>query len=816
MFRSIVTLCTSRSRSRLVGRLVGGGLGVMLAIAGVSAGAQQPSAKIAVAFSLTGANASIGKPELDGIRLAIEEANAENNGPTIELAVHDDTSNVDAGKKLAHEIGGGDALLALGPATTLMALETGRIYSDAGIVNIGATSTGDEVTEPPNFFRAVASTGDGGEALARYLRYVLDGRRATVIFKDDGYGRSAADGFLRAAPSSGISADYKSFSTVAEAVDAAREAATDPANPAIVIAAYDKDTVPVLTTLRRQGARGPILGTLTMGDEGYPALFADQPEEHQKPGFFTDGVYAATPMILDSSNAETLAFADRFRARFGYEPQFYSTQGYESARLALAAVRATATGGAASDLKQRRAAIRAYLVSLNSPTKGIPGLNGPLWFNAGRGRDQPLRIGRFQDDVFVSAPVQLVPVRDADPAEIASGAVVDLGRAPVMVSEFTPSPVQPAVSRDANPMAAPAAVPAAIAPRAADPGHGLLMRRQQVVYTGIYLNEISRMDIAPSTFTADFYLWMRFARGSGAADGDPTDIRFPTLVRGSFDAKRPVAQGNLDDGTTYRLWQVTGEFKNDFDLHHYPADHQTLVARFYNSGAASDRIVYVQDRLSSGTSSWTAPMTGTQISGGGSANAAVAAPVVDAFNSPVAPEAFRNLSQWAPLHVHEGRDILVTQSALGDLRLVGLERIRELSGFSFTTEVSRRVISTLTKTLLPLGLMALIMYASLYFPVALVKEKITVAITGALSGAVLLAAINGQLGNVGYVIALEYGFYVYFTLCLLCIVAVLAAERLRGAGRHPVAIVVERSARHAFLLGLAGTVVAGMIAYERW
>jgi branched-chain amino acid transport system substrate-binding protein len=130
--------------------------------------------------------------------------------------------------------------------------------------------------------------------------------------------------------------------------------------------------------------------------------------------------------------------------------------------------------------------------------------------------------------------------------------------------------------------------------------------------------------------------------------------------------------------------------------------------------------------------------------------------------------------------------------------------------------VNRRVISTLAKTLLPLGLMALIMYASLYFPVGLVKEKITVAITGALSGAVLLASINSQLGNIGYVIALEYGFYVYFTLCLLCIVAVLAAERLRVAGSQPVAFAVERWARHAFLLGLAGTVVAGMIVYARW
>ena len=112
--------------------------------------------------------------------------------------------------------------------------------------------------------------------------------------------------------------------------------------------------------------------------------------------------------------------------------------------------------------------------------------------------------------------------------------------------------------------------------------------------------------------------------------------------------------------------------------------------------------------------------------------------------------------------------------------------------------------------------MALILLASLYFPQALVKEKITVAITAALSGAVLLAAINSQLGNVGYVIAIEYGFYIYFcSLCLLCIVAVLIAERLRVAGHPQMALTVEQSARYAFVLGLIGTVPAGTFAYAR-
>jgi branched-chain amino acid transport system substrate-binding protein len=290
-------------------------------------------------------------------------------------------------------------------------------------------------------------------------------------------------------------------------------------------------------------------------------------------------------------------------------------------------------------------------------------------------------------------------------------------------------------------------------------------------------------------------------------------------VRGSSDGKLPAAQGDLDDGTPYRLWHLRGDFNNDFDLHHYPADRQTLTIRFFNANAASDRLVYVQDRRNAGVLGAAAAAAATG-STGGAALADTAPPAAaqpeDAFGNAVAPDAFRNLTQWEALRAVQRRDILVTQSALGDLRLVGVERMRELSGFNLTIELRRRVGTTLAKTLLPLGLMALIMLASLYFPTALVKEKVTVAITGALSGAVLLSSINSQLGNVGYVMAVEYGFYIFFTLCLLCILAVLAAERLRVAGRPSTAVAIEQSGRTLFILGFIGTIAAAWVAYSRW
>ena len=168
------------------------------------------------------------------------------------------------------------------------------------------------------------------------------------------------------------------------------------------------------------------------------------------------------------------------------------------------------------------------------------------------------------------------------------------------------------------------------------------------------------------------------------------------------------------------------------------------------------------------------------------------------------------------MHASERRDNVVIKSGLGDPRLVGLERVLELSGFQVGIELHRRIATTLVKTLLPLGLLTLILFASLYFPVALVKKKITVAITGALSGAVLLAAINLQLGGVGYVIAVEYVFYAFFTLCLLCIISVLTAERLRGVKRESGALIVESAIRYVLLAAVLGTVATAWLITSCW
>jgi branched-chain amino acid transport system substrate-binding protein len=742
---------------------------VLLALgaAGLSAAdaaTPESEVEIAVALPTSGDEAGYGQGALLGVQLAIEDANREGAGPHIELSVRDDRSTDDGAKEMASEIVAGKAALVIGPTFSTASLAAGPIYANGKMASLPLTATSDLITRNPTTFRVIFKNTEQGETLALYLARVMGQKRAKVIVVDNAYGHTLQDGFSAAAGSLGITAQYFVFNTPEEAEEAARKVAADPdhAQIPVVLLTLDGDAARLLVSLRHLGVNGPFLGGDALGDTILSDRLAAEPEERRQKGYFTEGVYGISPMILDSANAEILSFAERFRARFGRDPVWQATVGYDAGRLAASAVRAAvAEAGDHPDTAKLRAAVLDYLLALNGPERAVSGLLGPIWFDKERGRQQAVRIGRFDHARFESAPVQVVPVTTPDTGEIASGAVFEM-----------------------------------------EPGR--YVRLQRVVYTGVFINEVPRVDLTRASFGADFYLWMRYARDAGPGSPDPTDIIFPNMVSGSFNKNAPAEQGEVADGTQYRLWRVQGEFRNEFDLYRFPFDRQTLDLSFFHARAAADRIVYaLDDRAPTGGA-------GPSAQASGSAAAASLDPP-SGIKGIASPSAFRELTQWMPLGAKARRENLVTYSSLGDPRRIGAEGFRELSGFLARIDIERRALATLVKNLLPLFIMTLVMFASLYFPHGLVKEKVTVAITGALSGAVLLTAINNQLGAVGYTLAVEYAFYVFFSLSLLCILSVLYAERLRTVGHAPAALATERWTRVIFVASVA-IVAAGAIA----
>ena len=100
---------------------------------------------------------------------------------------------------------------------------------------------------------------------------------------------------------------------------------------------------------------------------------------------------------------------------------------------------------------------------------------------------------------------------------------------------------------------------------------------------------------------------------------------------------------------------------------------------------------------------------------------------------------------------------------------------------------------------------------TLFFPETLFRERITIPVTAILTSAVLLVAVNSQLGDVGYTVAIEIVFYVFFGLCLMTMVAGFAHEKLRQRGQGRLAAILDRAAQVVYV-----ATVMGVVAFFFW
>jgi len=239
----------------------------------------------------------------------------------------------------------------------------------------------------------------------------------------------------------------------------------------VLILAVSTDlTKEVVLRLHRTGVNPVILGGTSLGSD-FPQHFRDEPEEQRVLGYFTNNTYLASPLLLDSSSEGSLEFSERLFNRYGLRADEVSAKYYEAALLIGEALRSGEVELALQSRDDDRHKIREWLARQDNPSQAIAGLTGPIYFDENRSARQDVRIGRCTEGQCVSAPIQLAAVPDPR--------LIDLDRE----------------------LAA---------------GHVIRVRQQfywlqRVVYTGIDINQISRVDTSKGTFTSDFYLWFRYA-----------------------------------------------------------------------------------------------------------------------------------------------------------------------------------------------------------------------------------------------------------------------------------------------------------------
>ena len=181
---------------------------------GALAQAKEP-VKIALVTSKSGAFATMGADVANGIKFAVEEANAKGgvDGRRIVLAEGDDESTPDAGRRVAEKLAREGHNLIIGPITSSISLAISQNLARWDAAFIGTMSKADKLTQDACSPRFVRTNHSDAMDLAMINEWAktLPGSNFAILAADYVWGQDSAKSFEAAVTAQGKKVTAKLF-----------------------------------------------------------------------------------------------------------------------------------------------------------------------------------------------------------------------------------------------------------------------------------------------------------------------------------------------------------------------------------------------------------------------------------------------------------------------------------------------------------------------------------------------------------------------------------------------------------------------------
>ncbi|ELS00313.1 ABC-type branched-chain amino acid transport system, periplasmic component [Xenococcus sp. PCC 7305] len=681
----------------------------------------QENIEIALVAPLTDVGPTIsigGNSMIRGAQLYVEQINEAGGikGRKIKLRVYDDKNDVKTATEIAHQIVESQALAVIGHYSSGNSLAAGKIYQAYGIPAITGSATADEVTKWNQwYFRSTFSNSDQGLFIANYVKKILDQPQITIIDSSDIYSADLAEIVAREFTNLGGEVVNKWGLKTAQDRDliiqnlvAIKQQNQDPG--VIVITAHRQEAAILIAKMRLYGLDYPIFGGDSLSDISLAQKFVDTPENRDDPGFFTNNIYALTPIIFDISEQTGQDFRGLYKQRFDTRPGWIAAASYDAAKILITAIaeslqdkeKPLAKAIDQHTYHQSRYLVKESLANLQPIDTTIANSSQENHFDSkGNILVSPL-VGVFNYDSLTSAYIQLHRILNLKlvnnlAQQIEQGSIIQVG------SEY--------------------------------------MLLTHVVYTGVDINQVSSIDEKSSSYLLDFYLWFRYQ----GEDLHPEDIEFSNYNAEAMDSgetltlDEPLEEKRLGK-SDYKLFRMKASFKEQFKFQDYPFDNQTLAVRFRHRHLTKVRLLYAVDNI--GMEAVTTPEILAKWEQG---------------------QVFDEISDWIVRKVSFYPDTLINQSTLGDRRFVNTDAKIKYSRFNAAINITRNTVSFTIKELLPLLFFVVVSYLVLFLPF----ENISIdAVSGILLAVVFyhLSLIEKLPDGVGYVVTLDYAFYLTYGL----------------------------------------------------
>lgn len=314
-------------------------LGSLVAGCG-SATTNSKEIKIGANFEMTGGIANFGNQTVNGIKLAIKEANANGGvlGKQLTLVVADNKSEPsEAANAITKLITQDKVKVVLGPVASSNVMATTQIAQDNKIPVITATATNPKVTVDngqvkSQVFRACFIDPFQGTVMANFASKSMKAKTAAIyIDNSSDYSKGLAQFFEEGFVKNGGTIVAKEAFLQKDQDFKATLTKIKASNPDVIfIPAYYEEVGKISKQARELGITQPLLGTDGWDD---PKLVEIAGAAALNNGYFSNHY---SPQDTDPN---VVKFVEAYKKEYGQEPSALAALGYDSALMLIDAIK---------------------------------------------------------------------------------------------------------------------------------------------------------------------------------------------------------------------------------------------------------------------------------------------------------------------------------------------------------------------------------------------------------------------------------------------------------------------------------------------
>ncbi|MCG8689424.1 MAG: branched-chain amino acid ABC transporter substrate-binding protein [Desulfobacterales bacterium] len=327
-------------------------------------GFAEDTIKIGSAGVISGDLAPYGISALRGAEIAIEDINAKGGilGKKVELLVGDDVCKPEVAVNVATKLVSDGAQLITGHVCSGCTIAANKIYKDAGIVVVSASSTADPLTlsgDHPNFFRTIAYDGAQARLMASFVKDTLKAKKVALIHDKGDYGKGQMElamkefeamGGVEIVLFEGVTTGAVDFTAIVQKIKRSKAEVT-------MWGGYHSDASKILQLLKKKRVKTTFFGGDGIKSDQFTTLA----------GKYGEGCYATGPNDT-SSNPFYIELTKKHQAKYGEDPGTFFHTGYSTVQ----AMAAAAEKAGSLDFDKLKAAM--HDIKIDSPL-------GPIGFD---------------------------------------------------------------------------------------------------------------------------------------------------------------------------------------------------------------------------------------------------------------------------------------------------------------------------------------------------------------------------------------------------------------------------------------------------